>query len=176
MSEQFRVIFSSLAEGTDQQQASQALQQKLKLNDGQCSTFFNKQPLFAPSDKAKALKQAKAFAAMGIQTRLVAHQPVGGSSQSREEQIINALDYITSSLIRLEEKLDDLDARLQQTPVSDIDESIDEEWQDDLALDEELDTVLPKRNRTLLYSLGGVLLLLLVLLAVVLAFPDLITL
>ncbi len=91
----------------------------------------------------------------------------------RDERIFNALDYITSSLIRIEEKLDDLEQRLPT--VAEQPSTIDEDdWQnDDLLLDEELNTPLKKRSNALLYSLIAMVVLLLIVLGLSFAFPDL---
>ncbi|HAG40296.1 MAG TPA: hypothetical protein DCL33_10455, partial [Pseudoalteromonas sp.] len=92
-----------------------------------------------------------------------------------DERIFDALDYITSSLIRLEEKLEELEQRLPSNELkSPTDES--DEWQeDDLMLDEQLDEPVKTRSNTLLYSLIATAVLLLIVLAVYLAFPDLVS-
>ncbi|MGO3848551.1 MAG: hypothetical protein ACTJIB_09755, partial [Pseudoalteromonas prydzensis] len=97
------------------------------------------------------------------------------TSSQRDERIFNALDYITSSLIRIEEKLDDLEQRFpanQQQATADE----DEDWQtDDILLDEELTTPIKKRSNILLFSLIAMVVILLVVLGLSFAFPDLLS-
>ena len=145
MTDNFRVMFAGLADNVDSKTACTTLAAKLKISEEKVALFFKGKPLFAPSDKNKALKQA----------------------------IFDALDYITSSLIRLEEKLEDLEQRLpeNQTKNPEVDE---DEWQDEeLLLDEELITQPKKRSNALLYSLIATVVTLLIILAVYLAFPAL---
>ena len=109
-------------------------------------------------------------------------QPPAASSQSdntaaqakeREERIFDALDYITSSLIRLEEKLDDLEQRLPELENNSVADS-DDSWQeDDLLLEDELTEPVKKRSNTLLYSLIAMVIVLLIILGVVELFPEL---
>lgn len=182
MAENFRVMFAGLAQNTDQAHAISQLATKLKAPTAKVAAFFDNKPLFAPCEKEKALKQAKLLASVGVISKL---QPVETStatstvasdtetSSQRDERIFNALDYITSSLIRIEEKLDDLEQRLPTTQQqANADE--DEDWQnDDLLLDEELTTPIKKRSNVLLFSLIAMVVILLVLLGLSFAFPDL---
>ncbi|MFU2509826.1 MAG: hypothetical protein ACTH4U_18850 [Pseudoalteromonas prydzensis] len=182
MAENFRVMFAGLAQNTDQAHAISQLATKLKAPTAKVAAFFDNKPLFAPCEKEKALKQAKLLASVGVISKL---QPVETSTASstvasdnetssqRDERIFNALDYITSSLIRIEEKLDDLEQRLPTTQQqANADE--DEDWQnDDLLLDEELTTPIKKRSNVLLFSLIAMVVILLVLLGLSFAFPDL---
>ena len=179
MADNFRVIFAGLADNVDIKTACTNLAAKLKTSDEKVALFFKGKPLFAPSDKDKALKQAKLLAGLGIKSKLQAvsniiqngSNPAANNNQ-RDERIFDALDYITSSLIRLEEKLDELEQRLPDTQLKAPDESIDE-WQgDDLMLDDDLAPP-KKRSNLLLYSLIATATILLVVLAVFLIFPDL---
>ncbi|MEM7390005.1 MAG: hypothetical protein AAF347_09200, partial [Pseudomonadota bacterium] len=145
-------------------------------------TLFEHKPLFAPSEQDKALKQAKLLASVGIKAKLQPINQAVTSSQSsntaaqtkeREERIFDALDYITSSLIRLEEKLDDLEQRLPELENNSVADS-DDSWQeDDLLLEDELTEPVKKRSNTLLYSLIAMVIVLLIILGVVELFPEL---
>ncbi|WP_404338486.1 hypothetical protein [Pseudoalteromonas mariniglutinosa] len=172
MAEKFRVMFAGLAKGTVQAEASAQLAAKLKTTTDKVAVLFEHQPLFAPSDKEKALKQAKLLASVGIKSKLQivqSEQPNSTGAKVRDERIFDALDYITSSLIRLEEKLDDLEQRL---PSSELTDSLDDQqsWQeDDLLLDEQLSS--SKKNNTVLYSVIAMVVLLLIVLGIYLAMP-----
>ena len=178
MAENFRVMFAGLAPGTEQTQAITLLAAKLKAPTSKVAAFFDNKPLFAPCEKEKALKQAKLLASVGITSKL---HPLNNSAQEtnnndtaslRDERIFNALDYITSSLIRIEEKLDDLEQRL---PTAEQQPSTDEndEWQnDDLLLDDELTAPIKKRSNTLLFSLIAMVVILLITLGLSFIFPD----
>ncbi|MDN3378423.1 MULTISPECIES: hypothetical protein [unclassified Pseudoalteromonas] len=179
MSENYRVIFAGLAQDIQAEDAQAKLAAKLKAPHSKIAAFFENKPLFVPCAKDKALKQAKLLASVGIKSKLqplTQPQPNTQSdeaSQQRDERIFNALDYITSSLIRIEEKLDDLEQRISATTEPPV-EPESEEWQtDDLLLDEDLNTPIKKRSNTLLYSLIAMVLILLVVLGLSFAFPDL---
>ena len=180
MAENFRVMFAGLAKDTDQAHAISQLATRLKAPTAKVAAFFENKPLFAPCEKEKALKQAKILASVGIKSKLAAVESSTGTSNSetssqRDERIFNALDYITSSLIRIEEKLDDLEQRLpanQQQAIADE----DEDWQtDDMLLDEELTSPIKKRSNILLFSLIAMVVILLVVLGLSFAFPDLLS-
>ena len=178
MAENFRVMFAGLAKDTDRASAISQLATKLKAPTTKVAAFFENKPLFAPCEKEKALKQAKLLASVGIKSKL---QPIetntaannSETTSQRDERIFNALDYITSSLIRIEEKLDDLEQRLPANQQKfDADER--EDWQsDDLLLDDELTTPIKKRSNVLLFSLIAMVVILLVVLGISFAFPDL---
>ncbi|BDF93371.1 MULTISPECIES: hypothetical protein [Pseudoalteromonas] len=178
MAENFRVMFAGLAKDTDQAHAISQLATKLKAPTAKVAAFFDNKPLFAPCEKEKALKQAKILASVGIKSKLhpVETHMTANTTETpnqRDERIFNALDYITSSLIRIEEKLDDLEQRIatSQHPAN-TDE--DDNWQtDDLLLDEELTTPIKKRSNVLLFSLIAMVVILLVVLGLSFAFPDL---
>ncbi len=179
MADNFRVIFAGLADNVDIKTACANLAAKLKTSDEKVALFFKGKPLFAPSDKDKALKQTKLLASLGIKSKLQAvsnaiqnSSPAAANNNQRDERIFDALDYITSSLIRLEEKLDELEQRLPEAQLNTPDESVDEWQNDDLMLDKDLATP-KKRSNLLLYSLIATATILLVVLAVFLIFPDL---
>ncbi|CAM4361865.1 hypothetical protein [Pseudoalteromonas ostreae] len=178
MTENFRVMYAGLAQDIERSNAIKQLAVKLKAPESKVAAFFENNPLFAPCEKEKALKQAKLLASVGIKSKLqpINNAPAVSSSDAtsqRDERIFNALDYITSSLIRIEEKLDDLEQRLPATTQQpDPDEG--DEWQtDDLLLDEELTTPIKKRSNMLLYSLIAMVVVLLLVLGLSFAFPDL---
>lgn len=180
MANNFRVMFVGFAEGIEPKTACVNLAGKLKTSEYKVTQFFNGKALFAPSNKDKALKQAKLLASLGIKSKIQALPSTVTTASStaenqRDERIFDALDYITSSLIRLEEKLEELEQKL---PESELKKPADDndDWQDDdLMLDEQLDEPVKKRNNTLLYSLIATAVLLLLVLAVYLAFPDLVS-
>ncbi|MCC9659618.1 hypothetical protein LPA49_03490 [Pseudoalteromonas sp. MB41] len=177
MAEKFRVMFAGLESGIDQTQATEQLAAKLKTSTDKVAGLFEHKPLFAPSDQEKALKQAKLLASVGIKAKLqpVSQQPasIGLDAKQRDERIFDALDYITSSLIRLEEKLDDLEQRLPELENSSELSSTDK-WQEEDLLDEEAYCEpVKKRSNTLLYSLIAMVVVLLIALGIVELFPDL---
>ncbi|GAA58496.1 hypothetical protein P20652_0351 [Pseudoalteromonas sp. BSi20652] len=180
MADNFRVIFAGLADNVDTKTACTNLAAKLKTSNEKVTLFFKGKPLFAPSNKDKALKQAKLLASLGIKSKLQAVSNTiqnssvhAANNNHRDERIFDALDYITSSLIRLEEKLEDLEQRLPEEQIKspEVDE---DEWQDEeLLLEEDLITTPKKRSNALLYSLIATAVTLLIMLTVYLAFPDL---
>eukprot|EP00487_Bulimina_marginata_P000840 TRINITY_DN11703_c0_g1_i1.p1 TRINITY_DN11703_c0_g1~~TRINITY_DN11703_c0_g1_i1.p1 ORF type:complete len:103 (-),score=16.30 TRINITY_DN11703_c0_g1_i1:167-475(-) len=101
-------MFAGLADNTHPNDAQSKLATKLKAPPSKVAAFFENKPLFAPCSKDKALKQTKLLASLGIKSKL---QPMNTGSKAatddaallRDERIFNALDYITSSLIRIEE-------------------------------------------------------------------------
>jgi len=177
MADNFRVIFVELAQGVDSKTACVNLATKLKTSEEKVALFLKGKPLFAPSNKDKALKQAKLLASLGIKSKLQASTSPTPSQQmpssQRDERIFDALDYITSSLIRLEEKLEELEQRLPDAQLKAPDEITDEWQDDDLMLDEELITTPAKRSNLFLYILIATVVVLLVVLAVYLGFPNL---
>lgn len=181
MAEKFRVVFAGLSEQTDQTQAVTKLSDKLKTQPEKVTAFLQGKPLFVACDKDKALKQAKLLISLGIKSKLqqvnnnATESTSTESDRARDERIFNALDYITSSLIRLEEKLDDLEQRLPEQERQALNDQHDDWQDDDPLLDEEL-TISPKKHsKTLLYSLIAMVVLLLVLLGLSFMFPELLT-
>ncbi|TMP29588.1 hypothetical protein CWB99_08260 [Pseudoalteromonas rubra] len=176
MSEHFRVVFSGFKPGTDNQAAIEQLAAKLKVSEQKVTDFTSGKPLFGPADKQKCLKQAKLLAIYGIQSKLQSQASAGtGVAQdAANERVFDALDYITSSLIRIEEKLDELEQRIDGKQVQN-EQSEDDEWEDESLFSElELDSEPPKRSKKLLYILLSLLVLLLVVLGISLAFPELV--
>ncbi|MEH6817673.1 MAG: hypothetical protein V7683_14170, partial [Pseudoalteromonas distincta] len=105
MADNFRVIFAGLADSVDIKTACTNLATKLKTPDEKVALFFKGKPLFTPSNKDKALKQAKLLASLGIKSKLQAvsnaiqNSSAPAANNQRDERIFDALDYITSSLI-----------------------------------------------------------------------------
>ncbi|WP_166110630.1 hypothetical protein [Pseudoalteromonas sp. Z9A5] len=178
MTDNFRVIFAGLADDVDAKTACTTLAQRLKTSEEKVTLFFKGKPLFAPSNKDKALKQAKLLVGLGIKSKLQAISSASSTNteqanNQRDERIFDALDYITSSLIRLEEKLEELEQRLPEAESKAQIENNDEWQDDDLMLDEELISAPKKRSNVLLYSLIATVVTLLIVLAAYLAFPNL---
>lgn len=178
MTDNFRVIFVGLAEDVTSQAVTAALTEKLKTSPEKVAAFFNGKPLFAPCPKEKALKQAKLLSTIGVKSKLQQATTVQATSQTtedsqRDQRLFDALDYITSSLIRLEEKLEDLEQRLPEVRLS-LQNENDESWQDDdLMIDEPLSATPKKHSNAILYSLIATVVILLIVLAVYLMFPNL---
>ncbi|MEM0513897.1 hypothetical protein WCN91_00325 [Pseudoalteromonas sp. YIC-827] len=178
MSEQYRLLFAHLDKDQSMEQAAKALQQKLKLAEHQVEAFFAGKAIFPASEKAKALKQAKVLASLGVQTRLKGIVVPAQSSQpgasGADEQVLAALDYITSSLIRLEERLDDMDQRFSEQLLSQQQSKDNDELALDLSLDDELETPSPSLYRhPLLIIILVLITLLLAILGVDYFYPEL---
>lgn len=177
MTDQYRVIFAGFDPGVDSATATARLSSKLNIPEAKAAGFFAKKPLFAPSDKEKAMKQVKLLASLGISAKLQSAntQPASAAkvSSARDERLFEALDYITSSLIRLEERLEEIEQRLGHTQHTESLVENDEDWEDDTFLEElDIDTAAPKRSPIVLYSLVGAVAILIILLALTLVYPD----
>lgn len=175
MADNFRVIFVGFADGTDSYSASVALAEKLKTNPRKVTSFFNGNSLFAPTNKDKALKQTKLLSNLGINSKLQAHSNTNQTTldSQRDQRIFDALDYITSSLIRLEEKLEEIEQRLPDVELSIPNEDIDD-WHDtNLTLDEAMTETSTKKHNIALYFILAGAAALLVLLGLYLTLPDL---
>ncbi len=179
MSEQYKLVFAHLDEDKTQDQAIIALQQKLKLNEKQTQAFFDGQPIFPASDQNKALKQAKVLATLGIRSRLkrvtTGTAATAEHSSKRDEQILAALDYVTSSLIRIEERLDDMDHRFSERLQRDEDTGVIDDLGLDLSLGEDLDIdPISKPKRWPIVLLVVLIVLLLTILGLHYLYPDVI--
>ncbi|KAF7772017.1 hypothetical protein PCIT_a2000 [Pseudoalteromonas citrea] len=180
MTDKYRVVFASLNDGIAASDAITNLSQRLKIPESKVQAFFANKPLFSPADKEKSAKQIKLLNSMGINAKLQAFgtpsSTVEQTAQTqRDERLFGALDYITSSLIRIEERLEELEQRLPEQPAESMEQAA-EQWEDDELFEElELDSPAPKRSKVQ-YGLGVVLILLLIVLAIAIAFPELITL
>ncbi|WP_440055318.1 hypothetical protein ACSLBF_04030 [Pseudoalteromonas sp. T1lg65] len=172
MNELFKVVFVDIAANQDKEQAAELLATKLKTSPSKVQQFFDGRPLFAPTDKTKALKQVKLLSTMGINAKLVNQADNSTTQVIDQERIFEALDYITSSLIRIEERLEDIEQQISQDKSN---TSPDEttSWQEDELFEElDFDAPMPTKSKSWLYYLLAVLIILFVLLGVSLFFPD----
>lgn len=177
MSQTYRVAFVSVEESTSTEQAVKRLMAKLNITAQKADAFLAGKPLFAPADKTKCMKQAKLLASLGIKSKLIATESNNASSaqSQRDERIFEALDYITSSLIRIEEHLEDLEQRLPEIEQIQVNDDPEQSWQEDEFLEDyDLDIEPNKQppTRKLLYILASVLVVLLVVLAVAIMYPQ----
>lgn len=172
----YRIQFAQLNNGVSAEQAKSILTSKLKLSDAKATQFLAGKQIFSPVAHEKALKQQKTFAALGIQVDIIstAKANVQEHTSDVDERILAALDYITTSIIRLEEKVDDL-TRLQQLQNGESDLEVEAEktndWGDDLEFDETLESNSKSKNINWLFII--LIVILLSLLGVVIAFPNL---
>ncbi|MDE3272919.1 hypothetical protein [Pseudoalteromonas sp. G4] len=172
----YRIQFAQLNNGVSAEQAKSILTTKLKLSDAKASQFLAGKQIFSPIAHEKAVKQQKTFAALGIQVDIISTSKSNAQERTNDvdERILAALDYITTSIIRLEEKVDDL-ARLQQLQNGETDLELEAEntnsWGEDLEFDETLETTSKSKNINWLFIV--LIVILLSLLGVVIAFPDL---
>lgn len=177
MSNHYRIQFSSLADSLSEQQAHSILVSKLKLSEQNATLFLSGKPIFNATTKEKALKQQKTFATLGIHIRiqdLTANESSDVQTRANDvdTRILAALDYITTSIIRLEEKVDDLARQQQELNISDTELPNESSgWGEDLEF-EESEPV--KNTRKINWIFISLLTVLLTLLAVVLVFPELI--
>ncbi|KID54813.1 hypothetical protein JF50_23410 [Pseudoalteromonas luteoviolacea] len=178
MSDQFRVVFVGFNADTDSQNAMESLATKLGVSKQKVIAFTQGKPLFGATDKNKCLKQAKLLAIYGFQSKVQPQQsnmqsaPVANNAAN--ERVFEALDYITSSLIRIEEKLEELEQRIDGNEKSG-DEKEEEQWQSDELFDElDLDTEPKPKSKRLLYVLLAILFILLIILGFSLAFPEMV--
>ncbi|TMO60088.1 hypothetical protein [Pseudoalteromonas aurantia] len=177
MTDKYRVVFASLNDGIAASDAITNLSQRLKIPESKVQAFFANKPLFSPADKEKSAKQIKLLSTMGINAKLQAFGTPSSTTEQttqgqRDERLFGALDYITSSLIRIEERLEELEQRLPEHPVEHT-EQTPEQWEGDELFEElELDSPAPKRSKTVQYGLGVILIFLLAILAIAIAFPE----
>ncbi|RXF06815.1 hypothetical protein [Pseudoalteromonas sp. PS5] len=173
MNEQFKVVFVGMADGKDQQSAAAILAERLKTSPSKIQQFYAGKALFAPSDKTKALKQIKLLASVGITAKLHAHSSAAVSNPD-QERVFEALDYITSSLIRIEERLEDIEQRLAPTQQHEATDKEEDDWESTDLFDElEYEPAPPAKSKTWLYYLLAVLIILFILLGISLFFPEL---
>ena len=177
MTDKYRVVFAGFDSSVSESAAIEQLSLKLKTTPQKITAFTQGKPLFAPSEKAKCLKQVKLLASFGLHAKLQSAESNTNSASSiqnsKDERILEALDYITSSLIRIEERLEELEQRLPSQEIVKEDK-VEDDWQEDDLFDElELDPP-PKRSKKVQYGLGVVLIILLFILAIALAFPELV--
>ncbi|CAH9053111.1 hypothetical protein PSECIP111951_00755 [Pseudoalteromonas holothuriae] len=178
MSQQYRVAFVELEGSFSAEEVVAKLSTKLKINPQKASAFLANKPLFAPADKTKCLKQVKLLASMGVQAKLIALEDTTKTSaqEQKDERVFEALDYITSSLIRIEERLEELEQRLPASSNEQHEQGA-QQWQedeivDDFDLDLEMEPTKKLPTRKLQYALAAVLLILLIVLALAILYPQ----
>ncbi|OHU94143.1 hypothetical protein [Pseudoalteromonas byunsanensis] len=177
MSQKYRVVFIGLESTTSAEEVVTTLSSKLNISSQKVEAFLAKKPLFAPAEQSKALKQVKLLEKMGVKAKLVAVEqlPQTTIQEQKDERVFEALDYITSSLIRIEERLEELEQRLANLPEEQENDSAPDSWQED-ELYEELDLDMePARKlptRKLQYILAVVLIALLTVLALAIIYPQ----
>ncbi|BBN82698.1 hypothetical protein PA25_26830 [Pseudoalteromonas sp. A25] len=177
MSQKYRVAFVELDNTTTAEEVVTNLSTKLKISPQKAASFLANKPLFAAADKTKCLKQVKLLASLGVQAKLVAIEesaPQTSIQQQKDERVFEALDYITSSLIRIEERLEELEQRLPEQ-AHEPQEQDSPQWQEEelfneLELDIEPSEKVPARK--VQYALGAVLVLLLIVLALAIMYPH----
>ena len=176
MTDKYRVVFAGFDSSVSESAAIEQLSLKLKTTPQKITAFTQGRSLFAPNEKAKCLKQVKLLASFGIHAKLQSADSSANNASSiqnsNDERILDALDYVTSSLIRIEEHLEELEQRL---PLQEIakENKVEDDWQKDDLFDElELDPP-PKRSKKVQYGLGIVVIVLVVILAIALTFPNL---
>lgn len=174
MTDKYRVVFAGFDSSVSESAAIEQLSLKLKTSSQKVSAFTQGKHLFAPAEKAKCLKQVKLLASFGIHAKLQgASAAAPKAAPNKDERIFEALDYITSSLIRIEERLEALEQRLPEIEQTTA-QTTDDEWEKDELFDElELEAP-PKRSRKLQYGLGIVLIILIIILVLSLTFPELV--
>ena len=173
MSEQFKVVFAGMAQGRDPQTAATTLAEKLKTSVNKIEQFYKGKPLFAPADKSKALKQVKLLASVGISAKLQAQSASPQSQSAEQERVFEALDYITSSLIRIEERLEDIESRIGYQGHEEVAEESEDEWESKELFDEfDFEPTPPTKSKAWLYYLLAVLVILFIILGVGLFFPE----
>ena len=99
MADNFRVIFAGLADNVDIKTACANLAAKLKTSDEKVALFFKGKPLFAPSDKDKALKQTKLLASLGIKSKLQAVSNAIQNSSPAVQITTNVMNVFLMHLI-----------------------------------------------------------------------------
>jgi hypothetical protein len=180
MSGRYLLVFNGLKEGTSAKEAQQVLINQLKLSPQKAQLFLQGKPVFSPVDGEKAKKQQAMFANLGIHVSVKAGSaPTPAQSQPTQQDQVNqqmlaALDYITTTLIRLEEKVDDLVQAQQQLAQPEelmFPEESDPDWGDDLEFDES--AAKPKNKLKLVWLVVGIGIVLCVIAGVFIMYPDL---
>ncbi|WP_105169198.1 hypothetical protein [Pseudoalteromonas sp. T1lg23B] len=177
MSQKYRVVFIGLQSTTSAEEVVTTLSSKLNIPAQKVEAFLAKKPLFAPAEQSKSLKQVKLLERMGVKAKLVAVEqaPHSSSQNQKDERVFEALDYITSSLIRIEERLEELEQRLTDEPEEHKNDSKSDSWQEDELFEEldlDMEPVKKIPTRTLQYTLAVVLILLLTVLALAIIYPQ----
>ena len=189
MSLSFKITFESLSSKLTEVQAKDILQTKLKLTSSIADKFLQGEEVFNAIPQEKALKQQKIFSSMGINVKVIDitakktnssksinnQNEISAISQAEKDaKIMSALDYITTSLIRLEEKVDELSQNNAEQLPSLEDDNDQLDTPETLEFDEDFDTPIKKGpNRLFLTIISSILVLLLIALGMSLAYPDL---
>ena len=178
MSNLYQIKFVSLEPNISIQQATNALLTHFKFSHYQAEQFLSGNlNLNSQSPKKVALLHQR-FKQHGIMVTTLDKDDIPQTDSSTatetetDKRIVNALDYITTSIIRLEEKIDDL-ARQQQAHSGEaelIDESSNE-WVEELTIE----NIAPQAKGTnkVKWLFIFLLVLLLLVLGVLITFPNL---
>ncbi|OHU88570.1 MULTISPECIES: hypothetical protein [Pseudoalteromonas] len=177
MSQKYRVVFIGLQSTTSAEEVVTTLSSKLNIAPQKVEAFLAKKPLFAPAEQSKSLKQVKLLERMGVKAKLVAVEPPADTSpqSQKDERVFEALDYITSSLIRIEERLEEIEHRLGNSSDEDKDDSKPDSWHEDELFEEldlDLEPVKKIPTRKLQYTLAAILIVLLTVLALAIIYPQ----
>ena len=177
MTDKYRIVFAGFDSSVSESAAIEQLSLKLKTTTQKVTAFTEGKLLFAPSEKSKCLKQVKLLASYGlhakIQTTEYSSSNVNSGKDTKDDRILEALDYITSSLIRIEERLEELEHRLPSQEIV-KENKVEDDWQEDDIFDE-LELEPPtKHSKKVQYGLGIVVIVLVVILAIALTFPNLV--
>lgn len=172
MTQRYQITFKQLKNDLTPSQAHSLLQNKLKLSSKLSARFLNGEKVFNPISLEKAQKQQTLFAQLGIHINIqgITETTTAIRNSEVDEKILAALDYITTSLIRLEEKVDELAAQNNETVTLELDEAPEpESWGEELAFDD----APAKRSKLFPYLVATLVILLVGLLAVLLIYPEL---
>ena len=178
MSNLYQIKFVSLEPNISIQQATNALLTHFKFSHYQAEQFLSGNlNLNSQSPKKVALLHQR-FKQHGIMVTTLDKDDIPQTDSSTatetetDKRIVNALDYITTSIIRLEEKIDEL-ARQQQVQNDDDELQIEHSsnWVEELTIDDNVPTKMGSQKVKWLFIL--LFALLLSLLGVVMVFPDL---
>lgn len=178
MSGRYLLVFNGLKGSITAKQAQTVLTNQLKLSPQKAQLFLQGKPVFSPVDAEKAKKQQAMFANLGINVQVKAASSPSSANHATQQdqvnqQVLAALDYITTTLIRLEEKVDDLIQNQQQlTPTEELmfPQESDPEWGEELEFDE---SSKPKNKLKLVWLVVGIGIILCVIAGGLIIYPDL---
>ena len=119
MTEQYRVVFVALQASTDRERALQHLCQSYRLSFDSASAFLDKKAGFPPRDRTQALRMVLALSKLNIIARLqqvrlsqAASKAKAQGMQDNQQGLFQALDYISTVLVRIEERLERLEQQI----------------------------------------------------------------
>ncbi len=138
MQQYYQVIFDQLADPSTLPAIKTIMRVQFKFSQKAIDAFFSGQAIMRGVTHQRAQQQQSLFHKMGVNTHvtpLVKHtdsdiEPKDVTPPANiDKRTIEALDYINSCLIRLEDKIDDLSCQVAatQTSVQVMDEE-DEDW------------------------------------------------